>query len=117
MRTRTDSQSAIGRLKEGPAARPDAVADTVRRRLCDLASRGTQLTLQWVPGHAGLPGNELADVVTRAAADLSQDEVLVDPQSGKARLRRSVQGLEILHRPRVLYVKNRSDVTFSAGNF
>ena len=66
----TDSQSALGRLKEGPAAQRDALADSVWRRLLELTDRGIHLTLRWVPGHAGLPGNELADEVARAGADL-----------------------------------------------
>ena len=77
----SDSQSALGRLKKGPVAQRDAPADSVWRRLLELTDRGTHLTLQWVPGHAGLPGNELADEVARAAADLDQDRAQVDLQS------------------------------------
>ena len=84
----TDSQSALGRLKEGPAAQRDALADSIWWRLHELTDRRTRLTLQWVPGHAGLPGNELADGVARAAADLDQDRAPVDLQSARSRLRR-----------------------------
>ena len=84
----SDSQSALRRLKYGPAAQTDFLADNVWRRLRDLADRGVRLHLQWVPGHAGLPGNELADEVARAAADLGQAEASVDLQSAKSRLRR-----------------------------
>ena len=88
----TDSQSALTRLREGPAAQTDALADRVWRRLRGLADRGTHVTLQWVPGHAGLPGNELADEVARAAAELDQDEAPVDLKSAKSRLRRHAHG-------------------------
>ena len=59
----------------------DAVANRVWQRLRELTDRGTHLSLQWVPCHAGLPGNEMADDVARAAADLNQDGALVDPVS------------------------------------
>ena len=64
------------------------MADRVWRRLRALANSGTLLRLQWVPGHAGLPGNELADEVARAAADLDQGEAPIDLSSAKARLKR-----------------------------
>ena len=61
---------------------------TVWQRLLDLADRGTHTSLQWVPGHAGLPGNELADEIAREAANLEQHDVPIDLPSAKARLRR-----------------------------
>ena len=88
MRICTDSQSALGRLKEGPATQRDVLADSVWRRLSELAERGTHVTLQWVPGHASLPGPELADEVAGAAADLNQDRAPVDLQSARSRLGR-----------------------------
>ena len=93
MRICTDSQAALRRLREGPEAQTDALADKVwRRRLRGLADRGAHVTLQWVPRHAGLHGNELADEVAIAAADLCQDEAPVDLQSANARLRRHAHG-------------------------
>ena len=88
VRVCTDSQSALRRLAEGPAAQTDVLADKVWQRLLDLADRGTHTSLQWVPGHAGLPGNELADEIAREAANLEQRDVPIDLPSAKARLRR-----------------------------
>ena len=66
----------------------DVVVDRVWQRLRKLTDRGTHLSLQWVPGHAGFSGNEMADKVALAAVDLSQDEAPVDLQSARTRLRR-----------------------------
>ena len=64
------------------------MASKIWTRLRTLADRGTHITLQWVPGHAGLAGNELADEVAREAAELSQAGAKVDLSSAKSRLHR-----------------------------
>ena len=50
------------------------------------------MSLQRVPGHAGLPCYEMADDVARTAAGLNQDGTLVDLQSARARLQRHAHG-------------------------
>ena len=90
----TDSQSALQR--EGPAAHRDVLVDWVWQRLRKLADWGTHISLQWVPGHAGLPGSKMADkvVCNCAAADLSQDGAPMDLQSAMTRLQRHAHGDE-----------------------
>ena len=43
-------------------------------RLLSL-SNNTTLNFQWVPGHAGLPGNEKADVLAKTGASLPSDAI------------------------------------------
>ena len=58
----------------GPAQRFAVSAIEV----CDrIHARGDQVTIRWVPSHAGVAGNETADRYARAAADRAapcQDE-------------------------------------------
>ena len=92
MRICTDSQSALGRLREGPTAQKDVLVDGTWQRLREITDWETLLSLQWVPGHAGLPGSEMADRVASTAADLNQDGAPVNLQSARARLRRHAHG-------------------------
>ena len=57
----TDSQSALHALEAGPhRAKAETLVD-VWRGLATLTSSGTTVTLQYVPAHVGVEGNELAD--------------------------------------------------------
>ena len=81
----TDSQSALMRLSEGSSAQTDHTASEVWKSLRVLADRGMHVTLQWVPAHSGLAGNEAAD---DAAADLDQLSAPIDLPSAKSGLKR-----------------------------
>ena len=64
-----DSQAAIARLRHtqpGPGQALAIQAHAIARR---LHARGRQPTVQWVPGHAGVEGNERADQVAKQAAN------------------------------------------------
>ena len=43
--------------------------------LASSLSNNTTLSFQWVPGHAGLPGNENADLLAKAGASLPTDAI------------------------------------------
>jgi ribonuclease HI len=60
----TDSQAVL-RALESPAANDEEAVGTLRRRLSKARRR---ISLQWVPGHCGLPGNDRADLEACVAA-------------------------------------------------
>ncbi|KAF0311929.1 RNA-directed DNA polymerase from mobile element jockey [Amphibalanus amphitrite] len=85
----TDSLSSLMRLREGPANQTERVADQVWLSLRRLGRRH-RVDLQWVPGHAGVAGNEIADAVAREAAELPQDGTPITFAAAKSLLKRHV---------------------------
>jgi ribonuclease HI len=109
----TDSQALLRALTSGPANDCEMLG-TVRRRLTN-AER--DLSLQWVPGHCGLPGNERADfeagiaagrgatVDEEGLATVAPADLTSQLSFGAAKARLKEECLEERHRhPRVMAV-------------
>ena len=73
----TDSESTVKRIQGGPGVQTAKLADDVWNLLTKL-SRSYKITLQWIPGHKDIDGNEQADVVAKEAAKLAQTDVKLD---------------------------------------
>jgi len=76
-----DSQAAIARLRHtqpGPGQALAIQAHAIAKR---LHTQGRQPTIQWVPGHAGVEGNEKADQVAKQAASKLPGRLRHDPQN------------------------------------
>ena len=70
----TDSQSALSILSSAPSYfLPESLWNVWS--LASSLSNNTTLSLQWVPGHAGLPGNEKADLLAKTGASLPTDAI------------------------------------------
>ena len=66
----TDSQSTLSILSSAPCyLLPESLWN-----VWSLANN-TTLSFQWVPGHAGLPGNEKADLLAKTGASLPTDAI------------------------------------------
>ena len=70
----TDSQSALSILSSAPTyLLPESLWNVWS--LASSLSNNTTLCFQWVPGHAGLPGNEKADLLAKTGASLPTDAI------------------------------------------
>ena len=69
----TDSQSALQALENGQSG--DKSLSRLTMKFDQLMSKHeTQITLQWIPGHAGIGGNEKADTLAKKGASMPQPE-------------------------------------------
>ena len=70
----TDSQSALSIRSSAPSyLLPESLWNVLS--LASSLSNNTTLNFQWVPGHAGLPGNENADLLAKAGASRPTDAI------------------------------------------
>ena len=70
----TDSQSALSILSSAPSyLLPESLWNVWS--LASSFSNNTNLSFQWVPRHAGLPGNRKADLLAKTSASLPTDAI------------------------------------------
>ena len=62
-----------------------------------LTDHDVELTLQWIPGHANIPGNERADKLAKQGASLPQTDVPTSTNSQKTGNRKAFSLKTALH--------------------
>ena len=79
----TDSESSLERLQRGPGAQIDALTGEIWKLLSSIGKHH-KIVLQWIPGHKNIAGNEAADELAKSAAQMSQEDTMLDFLTVKA---------------------------------
>ncbi|KAM7281726.1 hypothetical protein ISCGN_005989, partial [Ixodes scapularis] len=79
LRIFSDSQEAIKECKA--RASTSKLVRKIKNLASQLRGQGVHVKIEWVPGHAGIPGNEEAHRIARAALFLSGEETSPSHQS------------------------------------
>jgi ribonuclease HI len=87
----SDSLSAMSVLASGAYAQQHLVCRQIWDALESCARDGRRVCMVWVPGHAGLSGNEEADVQAELGSRLDQSEIALDFPVTRAIINRSAK--------------------------
>jgi ribonuclease HI len=72
----TDSQAALNRIQHNEPGPGQTWASAIIRSTEEICRQNIQLEFRWVPGHAGIEGNETADQLAKDAAAPENEEEL-----------------------------------------
>ena len=79
----TDALSVLEGLKNAK----EKCLDPLHKALATLSSKA-KVTLQWIPAHCGIPGNEIADVLAKEGSRLEQTDRGMSYQEVKTHVKR-----------------------------
>jgi ribonuclease HI len=72
----TDSQAALNRIQHNGIGPGHTWASAIIRNTDEIRRQNIQVGFRWVPGHAGIQGNETADTFAKDAAEPQNEEEL-----------------------------------------
>ena len=68
----SDSLSALNLVGSAVVKTHWIIVSKIQKLLLHFSQTGTKIVLQWIPSHAGLPGNELADLMAKNACEYEE---------------------------------------------
>lgn len=86
----TDSQSAVTSLMQGHAAQKEPTNHKIWN-LLHVITNSCRVHIQWVPGHAGLQGNEIVDSLAKQGSSDDQTAPSINLKAAQSRIARHVR--------------------------
>ena len=101
----SDSRAGLESLSKGPICQTQQIGLDIWHCLSSLLHHGSNLTLVWVPGHAGLTGNDLADSLAASASSLPQENLPISQVTANMAVYHSIQKLQLDSSPNHLLAR------------
>ncbi|XP_045117656.1 uncharacterized protein LOC123508188 [Portunus trituberculatus] len=81
----TDSMAALQALRNPWPQDNVRLLTSIHHLATTLCGRARRITLTWIPGHAGIRGNDLADAAAKAATTIADPEITISPSMAQVK--------------------------------
>ena len=88
----TDSRAGIETIKNNTPKHQSHIAHAIKQKAKLLSNYNMELTIQWLPSHVGVEGNEVVDQIAKQAHETHQEtDAVIDTSEAKLLVSQAIQ--------------------------